>query len=555
MTTGTMNDRSSRSETVVSAVAVFGVSVVAGMWAAGFLTFPRPEDVAYYVGVARNLVEGRGLVTDAIWSYQTPPLVFPRPAFEVWLPLPTFLAAGVMAIGGTTFAAAQLSAIVVAGLMAVLAWRLGLDVAAERGLPAERARAIGLGSGLTAGVCLPLVLAAAEPDSTIPFAALALAACLLMARLGRARPSRVRLVGLGVVLGLAALTRNEVIWLSLAWAVVAWQAAGRIADGAPGAQTRGRVWLELVAVPGIVTVAIYTPWAIRDWLTFGSPLPGQALANALSLDGRDIFAWRDRPTLERYLAAGLPHLIGLRWTGFVHNAANLLVLGAPTSLIGLIGLPLAWRLQVLRPVLLYSVITFMVSTLVFPVSSTWGTFLHAAGAIHVLIIVSALWALDGVIERVRRRRAWTRPVAWIAPLATVAAGLLLTATLLPGQADAARRTAARYAALPIALRAAGAVLQPGAPPVITDFPIWLAEATRHPAIALPNEPPDSVLDLAAHFGGASILVIDRANGGIWPEILESGVAGAECFQALPLTGPPEGADALEDVVAYRISCP
>ena len=36
---------------------------------------------------ARNLLEGRGLVSDALWSFQTPPLVFPRPAFEVWLPL------------------------------------------------------------------------------------------------------------------------------------------------------------------------------------------------------------------------------------------------------------------------------------------------------------------------------------------------------------------------------------------------------------------------------------------------------------------------------------
>ena len=61
------------------------------------IVFPKPEDTAYYVGVARNLVEGRGLVSDALWSYQTPPLVFPRPAFEVWLPLPTFLAAIPMA--------------------------------------------------------------------------------------------------------------------------------------------------------------------------------------------------------------------------------------------------------------------------------------------------------------------------------------------------------------------------------------------------------------------------------------------------------------------------
>ena len=64
------------------------------------IVFPTPEDMAYYVGVARNLVEGRGLVADAIWSFGTPPLAFPRPAFEVWLPLPSFLAAIPMALFG-----------------------------------------------------------------------------------------------------------------------------------------------------------------------------------------------------------------------------------------------------------------------------------------------------------------------------------------------------------------------------------------------------------------------------------------------------------------------
>ena len=103
------------------------------------IVFPRPEDVAYYVGVARNLVEGRGLTTDAIWSFQTPPLSFPRPAFEVWLPLPSLLAAIPMAILGTTFAAAQVSSVVIGAVVAVLAWRLAADVAAARG----RCRSVG----------------------------------------------------------------------------------------------------------------------------------------------------------------------------------------------------------------------------------------------------------------------------------------------------------------------------------------------------------------------------------------------------------------------------
>src|SRR5687767_5696242 len=166
----------SRREALLSAAAVFVVALVIRAWAATQITFPRPEDVAYYVGVARNLVEGRGLVTDAIWSFQTPPLSFPRPAFEVWLPLPSVLAAVPMTVLGTTFAAAQVSSVIVGSIVAVLAWRLGADVAEARSMPIGRARTLALGAGFTAAVYLPLVLASVQPDSTMPFAMLVLVA-------------------------------------------------------------------------------------------------------------------------------------------------------------------------------------------------------------------------------------------------------------------------------------------------------------------------------------------------------------------------------------------
>ena len=63
----------------------------------------------------------------------------------------------------------------------------------ERGLPTGRARTLALGTGVTTAVYLPLVLHAALPDSTMPFAALALAAALLMTRLAR-DPRGARLV-------------------------------------------------------------------------------------------------------------------------------------------------------------------------------------------------------------------------------------------------------------------------------------------------------------------------------------------------------------------------
>jgi hypothetical protein len=201
-----------RREALLGAAIVFVAAVVVRAGAASLIVFPKPEDTSYYVTVARNLLAGDGLVSNAIWSYHTPPLVFPRPAFEVWLPLPTFLAAVPMALLGASFAAAQVSSVIAGALVAVLAWRLAADVAVERGLPVGRARTLAIGTGLTAAVYLPLVLHSALPDSTMLFAALVLGACLLMTRLVRdprgARPTDIRLLALGVVLGLAAWTRN-----------------------------------------------------------------------------------------------------------------------------------------------------------------------------------------------------------------------------------------------------------------------------------------------------------------------------------------------------------
>ena len=70
----------SRREVWLSAGAIFLFAVVVRAIAAAAVAFPVPEDTAYYAGVARNLVEGRGLVSDALWSYQTQPLVVPRAA-------------------------------------------------------------------------------------------------------------------------------------------------------------------------------------------------------------------------------------------------------------------------------------------------------------------------------------------------------------------------------------------------------------------------------------------------------------------------------------------
>jgi hypothetical protein len=539
-----------RREAVATALAVFAAGTVVRLWAAGQIAFPLPEDTAYYVAVARNLLDGKGLVSDALWSFQTPPLELPREAFEVWLPLPTFLVAASMALLGPSFDAGQFPIAILGGIACVLAWLIARDVAEERTMPTGRARVLAIGTGLTCAVYLPLVLHGALPDSTTPYTVLALGACLLMARILR-RPSErsidPRVVVLGLLIGLAALTRNEAAWLATTWVLLV----------IVGRMDRRRS-IELVGLAGVVAFVVFLPWMVRNWEVFGSPLPGQAVANALSVTGFDIFAWSDPPTLERYLAQGPAALVGARVTGILHNLVNVLILlGIPLSVIGLLASPWTVRGPTLRPVLVLSVTTFLVTSLLFPVATTWGTFLHAAGPVHTLVVISALVALDRGIAAIGVRRGWTRPVAWLGPAFAIFASVVFTAIYIPAFGNQSHELERRYAVLADQMATIGEPIETIGP-VVTNFPIWWSEAYRAPALALPDEPPGSIVDLASTFPGTRFLVIVGDEHGRWPAVLDDPAApAAECFTEVDLPTPvdPDDADAVADVRAWIIRCP
>jgi len=364
------------------------------------------------------------------------------------------------------------------------------------------------------------------------------------------------------------LTRSEAVWLGLAWVIVVWGwRPGRAHDdldgdgaaaGSLGVDIGRRSRIALVLVPAAVAALVYAPWALRDWLSFGSPLPGQALANALSVNNFDIFAYQNPPTLAGYLAQGPAALLNLRVAGAAHNLFDVLVIPTfPIGIIGLLALPWTGRLAALRPLALAAAITFLATSLIFPVSTLWGTFLHAAGSIYVLLTVSSLIALDALVVRIGRIRHWTRPVAWLGPAFAVAVSIPLLAVSIVAVHQQSGDVQARYDALPAALAQAGLPLADTAP-IITNNPIWLAESARVPTLALPEESPAAVLALAHRFG-ARVLVITLDDSRQWPSILDQAGPGSACFVSVPITDSsgktPEDGSALAQIRVFRVICP
>ena len=246
----------------------------------------------------------------------------------------------------------------------------------------------------------------------------------------------------------------------------------------------------------------------------------------MSVTGFDIFAWNDPPTLSRYLAVGPARLIEMRIEGIGHNLFSvLLLIGLPISLIGLIGLPWAIRGAAIRPVVIVSFSAFIVTSLIFPVSTTWGTFLHAAGPFHVLLVLSALLALDALIARL----GGSAGLDATGRLARPAARDLRVAAVLGGAPPDVRGRLAQHRGdatkhWPPGWHEIGHPLDASAGPIISNFPIWMAETQRTPALALPDEPPRDVLDLAndPRFGARLVVLID-ADSPRWPHDIDAGV--------------------------------
>ena len=255
----------------------------------------------------------------------------------------------------------------------------------------------------------------------------------------------------------------------------------------------------------------------------------------------------------------------MRVEGLSHNLFNvLLLLGLPISLIGLLGAAVAGprRARSGRSCIV-SVVTFLVTSLRLPGRDDVG---HVPPRRRPGPRPAGL----SRAARARRRDRPARARGWAGrgrspgsgPLLGIFGSLLFSVALLPDVRRRARASTARDvrgAGRPDGRRSATRST-PAPARSSRNFPIWMAETQRTPALALPDEPPRDVLDLAhdPRFGDAARRPDRRRRARTGRPSSTRASPDADCFRELDLgAGPRRPTPTIRstDVRVFEIVCP
>ena len=319
------------------------------------VTQPGYMDASYYYHVAENLVAGRGLVTDAVWNFLDPRTDLPRPSNAYWPPGTSLVAAVGGWLLGPGFRSAQMPMVLLSAAIVPIAYLYGrLILGTRRG-----------GHGVAA---LMLCSAAYYPywvttDTFTPYGFLGLGCFLLLGLALRPElASRAWLIaavgGAGVLAGWSQIVRPDGLVLATIvvgtaaavgwWKLAAGNGAGRAGRGR---WHSGALWAALAAA-GYLLGAL--PWYVRNWLTWGSPLPMAGGQTMFLRRFDDIFAYGIEVSPAALVADGWSLALTGRLAGLIGNLVPPVSIAlfalAPLAALGVRRL---WREPAARPALLY----------------------------------------------------------------------------------------------------------------------------------------------------------------------------------------------------------
>ena len=470
------------------------------------VAFPPLDDPTFYLQTAANLAQGRGLVIDAIWSYQVPWQTVTHPSHEYWMPLATFLIAGAYSLFGISLRSGQVPGLLCGLGLVALTYRVA------RG--ALKQRSLAVAAGFLVAISGPLAYQSVSADSSAPFALLGSAAVVSIARARTGKQPWAFALS-GALVALAYLARPDGALL-LAVAVIAWWPLLR--DVRAG-------WPRLALAAGGFALFV-APWLVRNALVFGAPLPGGTLGTILQLEYTDQFRYP-----YALVVPPLADLLAVRGKALVHCVYTLLLIGFPYAIVSPFGfaslclgaqhLP-AQTSEVsetsevcaghyaVRLGGWYLLLMGVILPLVFPVPTLAGTFYHSVGAALPFAAVAAVGGLVWIAERVRASNPRRLFVALFLAVALLSLGQTALSLRSVGQMHGQQAHIYSEAGAWLAGHTKA--------PVVTTQPHTLNYVTGLPAVALPaGQLLEVAREVARKYGAEYVCLTHRF--GLYPDAM------------------------------------
>lgn len=478
-------------------IAVVGLLVQA-FWAVQ-LKEPTYMDAYYYTTNGRQLAEGAGFQEMIIWQFLDNPTGLPTPSHTYWMPLPSILASIGYRLTGT-FGGAQIPFWLLAGLLPLLAFAISWQLVGLRWQAWTAALFTAAGSFYAAFL--------SQPSTFAPFAWAGGGFLLVLAvlhRKGGGPAAPVVWLMAGILAGLAHLTRADgMLFLFLGLLFLGWQIWR-----ARSAEIRSLI--GAFSLPVILLLGGYLLvmgwWFVHSWQVTGRPLSTVGTQSMFLTHYDDLFAYGRSFDLSSYLAWGWGNILRSKVEGLWLGAQSLFVVSgmvflAPFIIVGWITTNRKQEQRdFLWPFTLYTLIMFLVLTLVFTFPGERGSIFHSSIAIWpwmaVLATVGIGLAVDWIAARLphwkpeRAKRLFSALFIVIAFVVSLIIGL---ARLIP---DPSIQTYEQIAAD-----------IPNESKVMVGIAPAFYYHTQIAAVSVPNEPIETILEAASRYG-VEYLILDE----------------------------------------------
>ena len=457
------------------------------------LTNPPYMDAYYYTAGAYRLADGHGLAEPFLWHYLDDPTGIPHPGFLYWMPLPSILAAPFVALWGRSFLAAQLPFILLSALLPLVSYSVAWQIAGSR----RHAWAAGLLT-LFSGFFTPFWVL---PETFAPFALFGSLALWLAARQSKWAAA----LACGLLVGLAHLTRADGLLLLPVVAL----ASILTFDVSPPTHHVSRFTFHVSRFTFTLLgyLLVMAPWFIRNISLIGAPLSPAGTKTLWLTDYDDLFCYNCDLSLRSYLAWGWPNILHSKlfalWTNFQRLLAeDFMVFLLPFSIVGL------YRLRRRPPftlALIYLLLIYTVHSLAFTFPGWRGGLFHSSGALLPFLHAAALDGLDASVRWVaRRRRGWNlRQAQTVFSVGFVALAVLLSLYGLFSKLPAWNNSEQIYSTVGDWLTARSV---PSDTVVMARNPPGFWYHTARPAVVVPNNGVDGLLDVAQRYHVAYLLL-------------------------------------------------